>query len=322
MRQRLLTLAIILLLGLAPLAGGPVSAEVVDRIVATVNGEIITLQEVEGRLKPFLVAKGQGITPGQVDELRRQILETMINQILTLQEAERQKIEVNDEAVDEAIARIKKDNKFTQEEFEKKLSEKGVSMVMFREDLRVDMIRHRLIRREVTGLVAVPDEEVDAFLLEQKGLDANDPGRVQLRNILIAIPSTATDEERRTKKEAIESVKDEIEDGLDFAEAARKYSEAPNAAKGGDLGSVSWSYMDPKVRDALKDTEEGEVCGPLEVGGAFQLFKVVKIQNDGVSASDEERDAARKELTDQRLKERYEEFFRRLRDKARIKINL
>lgn len=329
--------------------------EMLDRIVATVNGEIITWREVNDRLAP-LVRAANVTNPTEIDSMRRKTLDGLVDQKLTLQIAKRRGIEITDDDIKAAIERIKTNNKMTQDQFEAKLIQNGSSMATFKNDLRAEISRSRLIDREVRSRVVVSKEEVDRFL-RSKGIDpggeppkkstsstskssskSEEPqGMVRIRNILLALSGNPSEAEVRSRMMMAEKIRAEIQGGVDFVKAAAIHSEASNAQTGGDLGLLAWKDLDGRIRSALSGLSPGQVSKPILTSQGVQLFQLVAketasaapkeepdsgVELEKASLSSEEREQVWQMLMETRLKEKYEEWLRNLKASAVIKITL
>ncbi|MEW6267053.1 MAG: SurA N-terminal domain-containing protein [Thermodesulfobacteriota bacterium] len=323
------------------------TAETLDRIVATVNGQIITLRDLNERLTPLVRAiKNQG-QPVDMESLKRKALDLMIDQRLILDEARRRGVEVTDEQVAQAIEKIITENKLDQAQFEAKLTENGQTMAQFRQNVRAEIARQRLVEREIASRVVISDEEVYSYLRSRNpglasssgttsaGKSGSSPRRVHLRNILLPFTSSSTESEVKNVVVKAEKVRDEIGRGLDFAKAAVQYSAAGNARQGGDLGFLNWEDIDGRIRAGLQGLKEGEVSPPIPTGQGIQLFQIVALEGGStgkkatksepasdIRVSAEEREQVRTMLMEKRLKDNYESWTRNLRSKAVIKINL
>jgi len=304
----------------AALNVSPLGAEVVDRIVAKVNGKIITMKELNDRLAA--VVKAANIeNQNQVSELRRDILEMLIDRELVLQEAERLRIEVSKEEVQEAMVRLRDSQNMTQEQFEKEIIRRGGSLELFESDLEVDLIKSRLINMEVRSRVVIPSAQVEAYFKEHRDEFDLKP-KVHVRNILIALPPGA---EESVKKKALAlagDIRAEIRDERDFAKAAVQYSDAPNAKNGGDLGLIGWDEIDPQIKEVLKDLEPGQVSQPLLTTQGCQLFQLVERHDNDPRSEARIKEEIREMLTKEMLKKKYEEWVKELKGKAVIDIKL
>lgn len=322
----------------------PVEAAILDRIVANVNGEIITLRDLNAEVEQR-ARTAEGASSSDSGSIQRDTLEKMVEETLTRQQAKKLGIVISDNELNAAIDKIKIDNNLNDAEFIASLREQGYSIEYFRETLRMDLMKARIINQEVRAAVVVSDEEVEAYLrmnnpdameAEPEPEPAEDDGkRAHVRNISITVPAEATEEEIEQKMELAEKLRKKLERGADFEELAAEYSDGMNEVMGGDLGVVSFKDLDRRIRAAMEKLKPGKVSKPVKAGEAIHIFQVVEIvENDEAkekndnkeevqsqfSAEDMER--ARKILTDRRLKDKYEEWIRSLKDSAIIQINL
>ena len=325
------------------LSAGMASAELVDRIVASVNGEIITLRELDRRVEPL--ASVNNITPGspQMNELQHQLLQSMVDRILVMQEGKRQGVVISDRELDDAIKALMAERNLTPTDLQRQIQEKGGTMAFFREDLRADIVRQRLLAKEVHSRVVVTDEEIVNYLKAQgytgssgAGGSASDgpppEGAVRIRNIFLALPESAGENEVRARLQEAARIRSEIEGGLDFEKAAMKYSEDSNAAQGGDMGNIAWTDMNDRIRTALQGLRPGQVSQPIVVGPGVQLFQVVereapvktpsKKDEETLQIPAEEKEKVRQALMERKLQARFQEWVQELRGRAYIKISL
>jgi peptidyl-prolyl cis-trans isomerase SurA len=320
------------------------NAEILDRIVASVNGEIITMRDINDRVD--IMAKALNTTdPSQIDTMKRRVLEGLIDKILVLQEAKRQKIEVTDKDVDAAMARIKQSGNMTEENFKNELAKQGLIYETFRDELRADILKSRLVKWEIQAHIVITDAEIDSFLgnagagqtIEKEPpvrlLPSGSSGNlVRVRNILIALPEEPSEAGINAVKALLTKIMNELKGGRSFTDVAAEYSEAPNAKQGGDLGAVSLEDIDANIRTALQNLVEGEYTAPIQTGAAVQIFQLVERQNTGgaqktapetapeTKATNPDRERARQLLADRKLQEKYQEWMAGLRKKAMIDV--
>jgi peptidyl-prolyl cis-trans isomerase SurA len=233
------------------------------------------------------------------------------------------------------------DRNLTPNEMQRQIREKGGTMAQFREDLRADIVRQRLLAKEVHSKIVVTDEEIVDFLRSQGytgtpgagvATDAPPPeGTVRIRNIVLDLPQTASENDVRARLKEAARIKAEIEGGLDFETAAARYSDGGNAAQGGDMGDIAWEDMNEHIRGALQNLRPGQVSQPLVGGGGIQLFQVVERETpvkkpskdeETLQIPEEEKERVRRILTEKRLQARFQEWVQELRSRAYVKINL
>ena len=319
-------------------------ARILDRIVATVNGEIITLSELNEKLERIMQDKQSNFS-GSEDELRRQILEAMIFQILTIQEGERLGITASDQEVEETLERIRTSNQLTKEQFEERITSQGGKLEDFKKEVKNDLIKNKIIRVELASFIVVSEDNIDEFI-NQGGVTAAgasaEPGdsgpKVHIRNIFFSLPARAAQEDIDKIMAKAEKAADEIKNGLDFSEAATRYSEAPNAKSGGDLGQINLKDISETVRNTINGLDEGQASRPINLGDSIQIFQLVQridTQSKKTAKNDdkkneaanrpgtpEEREKARRIISEKMLEKKYEEWLQDLRKKAIIKVNL
>jgi peptidyl-prolyl cis-trans isomerase SurA len=344
MRKKSLILFLILILSVFAVSH-LTHAEILDRIVASVNGEIITMRDINNRVE--IMAKANNVTnPSDIDALKRRVLEGLIDKILVLQEGKRQKLEVTDKDVDAAILRIKQSGNMTEDAFKMELAKQGLTYDTFRDDLRADILKSRLVKWDIQAHIVVTDAEIDSYLGTSGGGQTTDEkpavrllpsgstgSLVRVRNILIPLPEQPSEDSVNAVKAFLAKIMNELKNGRSFTDVAAEYSEAPNAKQGGDLGAISLADIDPSIRSALEPLKEGEYTAPIQTGAAVQIFQLVERQNAGSvkdtapeatpeqRATNQQRERARQELSDKKLQQKYLEWMMSLREKAMININ-
>lgn len=183
-----------------------------DRIVAIVNNEVITLNDLNNRMAIVvkqLQAQSTQLPPQ--DALRKQLLERMINDMVQLQEAKETGIRVDDATLDKALQRIADENNLSMTEFRRRLEQDGVSWQKFREEVRGEVIMSRLREREVESGINVTEAEVDTQLsLEAR--EATTDREFRLAHILVLVPEQATSAQIETRrKRALQALGELVE---------------------------------------------------------------------------------------------------------------
>ena len=231
MRRIFLIFMAFSILGWAPHSG----AEVVNRIVAVVNDDVITYFELERESRDAVnraVARSQGASSNEVSyNTKRQVLEELINMKLAKAEIKRLGIKVTDEDVDKAIDRLKRDNTLTQEQLVARLEQDGTSLAELRERFRADIERAKLIDKEVRARTVIPEEDIRKYYEEHQE-EFTGKNRVRLKNILI--PLSAGDDTATVSRKTLmaEQVYGKLQSGSSFESLAREYSKGPNAGRG------------------------------------------------------------------------------------------
>jgi len=288
--------------------------EIIDRIVAIVNGEIITLFELNEQVKPYL-EKFRGKELGTAEkkaiwELKKQALDQMINDILLRQEAEKYKIKVSDMEIENFIRQFKQRNNLTEEQFLNQLKLQGLTREDYKREIRNNILKHRLIAAMVKRKVVVTQEEIEKYYQEHKQ-DFTKEKKVYLKLILVP-----------TREEA-KQIRDKIVSGkMSFEEAARKFSRGPGAKSGGDIGLIDWKNLAKEWKRAIKDLKEGEISVVFSLNNHGAILKVEKLQSGEPKPLKEVEDEIRNIIYQPRLEQRFKEYMRTLREKAIIDVRL
>ncbi|HUJ01369.1 MAG TPA: peptidylprolyl isomerase [Usitatibacter sp.] len=247
----------------------------VDRIVAVVNDDVITQDELNERTA--LVTRQlerQGATLPASDVLARQILERMINDRVQLQLAKDEGIKVDDLTLDRTIERIAQENKMSVPDFRKALEHDGIKYTRFRDDIRNEILISRLREKDVDNKIVVTDAEVDTELARE-AREANADVEYELSHILVAVPPQASADQiearRRRALEALEALRR----GANFGQIAAQYSDAPDALQGGNLGWRAAGGLPTLFVDVLKRMKPGDVSDILKSPNGFHIVKLI-----------------------------------------------
>jgi peptidyl-prolyl cis-trans isomerase SurA len=302
----------------------PAFSKVVNRIVAVVNGEIITLFDVERESKPLLSNMTQSYSGPDLNkavyDLKRRVLESMIDRKLAKKQIEKIGIKVEDSDVDKAIEQIKRDHSLTQEQLVEQLKKEGGSLEDLRQKLREQVEQARLVDHQVRSRIVITDEQLKAYY-EQNKDQFTGTNRVWLKNILIPISPEDSKETVASKEKLAREVAEQIRAGASFEELAQKYSQGPEAAKGGDLGGIEFDDLAPYLKEAISPLQAGQTTDVIVGPYGLQIFKVEKKQSAGVRPFEEVKDEIRRNIYEQQISQKYEAWLKELRETAYIKIN-
>jgi peptidyl-prolyl cis-trans isomerase SurA len=248
-------------------------AQLIDRIVAVVNTEVITQRDLAERVT--LVGtqlKRQGTPTPQADVLERQVLERMIMDRVQVQFARDTGVRVDDLQVDRTVQLIAENNKLTLADFRRTLEREGVSFERFREDIRNEIVISRLREREVDSKIQIGESEIDNFLQE---LQAGDAGtQFDLSHILVRVPESASPEQVDARLRRAQEALAKARGGADFAQLAVSYSDAPDAFKGGGMGWRERDRLPELFADALAKLKPGDVTDVLRSPAGFHILRL------------------------------------------------
>jgi peptidyl-prolyl cis-trans isomerase SurA len=257
------------------LAAPPRSVVTVDRIVAVVNDEVITQNELAERTKVVVgqLQRSGGQLPSP-DALQRQILERMINEMVQVQLAKETGIKIDDAAVEKAIQRIADDNNLSMTAFRQALERDGIRYARFREDMRSEMLLSRLREREVENAVVVTEAEVETEIARAAKERSGD-AEFRLQHVLVTVPQQANPEQIENRRRRALQALGEVRRGRSFAEVAATYSDASDALQGGELGWRVAGRLPALFLDALERIQVGEVSDILRSPSGFHIVKLL-----------------------------------------------
>ena len=248
----------------------------IDAIAVVVNTDVITLKELEERLR--LVEqrlKRQNIQLPPRDVLQKQLLERMIVNRAQMQLARETGIRIDDLLLDRAVARIAEQNKQTVQGFRDQLESEGLSFARFREEVREEITLQRLREREVDNKIQITESEVDNFLAAAAGNTEGAQSEINIAQILVRVPENASPEQIADRRKRAEQALAQLSSGADFAKVAASFSDAGDALNGGELGWRSASRLPQLFTDATEKLKDGEIAPLVRSANGFHILKVV-----------------------------------------------
>jgi peptidyl-prolyl cis-trans isomerase SurA len=292
---------------LLPARGG---AEVVDRVVATIDGEPITAHELR-----------QYRQEQNADRLGEdQVLEALITDRLLEREIASKGIAARDEEIDHYIEEVKARFGMDEERFKRALQDQKTTLEGYRARVKRDIEKAQLVNREIRQRVNVSPEEVQRYY--DAHLDDYAVGeRVKVRGILIPLEPGADEAAVERCRAKANEVRQMARDGRDFGALARQFSEGPGADKGGELGSFTRGELDPALEEVVFSLKPGEVSEPVQARGGFHLLKVDERVAPQHKPIKEVEDDIRKALYNEALEERFQQWLSRdLRQRHHIEV--
>jgi peptidyl-prolyl cis-trans isomerase SurA len=313
------------------LISSPLSAqEVIDRVVAIVNDDLITLSEL--RESALII---NPTSNEQIDE--RMVLNQMIESKLFEQEANRRGITVTKKELDASIEQVRNKYNMNEEQMEEVLKKQNLTPESFREQWRVQTLGNKLLESQLRNKIVVTDDEIEKYYKENYGTieySGNYSGftetteeEVEIAHILIS-PDTPNAQDR-----AVE-VAELAKSGNDFAILAREYSDDNfTADKGGNLGSFKKGDLIEPLEIAVERTPEGKVSGPVQSPAGYHIIKVLnrtnpdsdkkkEVSEDETYISDSDREEIRQILHRQKAEEQLKTWLQGVREKAYVEIKL
>jgi len=299
-----------------------VLAEICNRVVAQVNNDVITLYELDNKIKELT-----GYDSGELKmkdekkyiETRRKVLDLLVDEKIAFEKIREMGIEVTPGEIDEAIERIKESNQFTQEDLIARLKKQEVSFESYREEIKRQLERNRLINYEVKSKIVIREEEIKDYYSKNKD-KFSIIAEVHLATIFLKQEDPSNQEETVALLRKAEEIVLRLKKGEDFGKMAREFSQGPGAEEGGDLGLFKTAQLDPELLKVLKGMSTGDVTRPIIRQAGIQIVKLLEKQDSGVKPFEEVRDAIFEILYKEEIDKRYSSWIKGLREKAYTKI--
>jgi len=306
---------------------GVARAELVDKVVAVVNRDIITLSEVQQRAAPEMARlageKDQRKRGEARAQLMKEALDALIADKLIDAEVRELGLGVSASEVDEAMADVKKQNGITDPaQFEQLLAREGYTLKSYRDFLTKQISRSRLMQMRVATKVKITEEDLKAAYAQYSKLEGEE-FEVHARHILVTVDAKATPqqvEEARKKAEAIAA--EARRPGMNFEALARARSEGPSKEDGGDLGFFRRGVMVPAFEQAAFSLKVGEVSNPIRTNFGWHVLKVEERRAIGVTSYEEMRSKLELQLRQQKTEKFVDQYVQELRKKAVVEVKI
>ena len=255
--------------------------DLLDRIVAVVNKEVITQYELSERISRVQKELQRRGTSGvERSEIEHQVLDRLIFEKVQLQFARETGMRVDDLELDRTVSRVAENNKLSLTEFRQKLESDAIPFDRFREDLRNEILLSRLRDREVNSKLTVSEGEIENLILEEgekKGVGME----YNLAHLLVRVPEQATPAQVEARRARAAEALKRLKDGVDFAQVAATYSDAPDALQGGVIGWRARQRLPELFVENLSTLQPGGVSGVFRSPAGFHVIKLLELRGEG-----------------------------------------
>lgn len=301
-----------------------VFAELVDRIVAIVNDDIVLLSELDQAMVPIdNQITAQGFAAHERSQLlaeqRANMLEQMIYEKLTDQRIQRYGIEIDDEEVSATIARIRETNRLSEERFRQALAMDGLTYDAYKQKVKEQLRRTKLVNYEVRSKIVITEKDIEAYYVDNMARYGGNT-KYHLRHILIKVAPDAGELERSKGLQRAQAVLKQLQQGEPFAKMAGIHSDAPTSKEGGDLGIFEVSYLTDKARLALAGLNKGQFSKVVQTEQGYQIYFVEDTISTTGTSLDDVRSEIEEKLYAEQIDQKYKAWIEALRQRAHIQI--
>lgn len=248
------------------------AAELLDRVVAIVNDDIVLQSELTNRsrlVKEQIESQGAR-TPAQ-DVLDSQVLERLIMDRIQMQIATRQGIRISDQELNTALENIANQNRLTLAQFREALIAEGRDYAQAREQIRQEMLLARVQQANVNRRINVSQQEIDNYLAADQ---SSSNVEYLLSNILISVPQSASPDIIQRAAADADALYQQLSDGASFKELAIANSDASNALNGGELGWRAENELPTDIASSIRSLDSGQVGKPVRTPAGFHILQV------------------------------------------------
>jgi len=316
--RRLSFLILVTSLWLEPLF----AAEVCNRVVAVVNNDVITLYELNNRMKEMTGVPAEELmqkNEAMYRDTRQKILELLIDEKIAQAKIKELRIQVSEKQVDNFLEKMKRDNQWTQEDLVAGLEKEGFSYEKYRERIKRDIERSQLIEYEIRSKIIIREEAIQKYYEEHKGTFGV-AEKVHLAGIFLMRKNLKSEEEMRELYKKAQDISAKLKAGADFGQMAGTYSEGPGAKQGGDLGQFTVDHLEAGLKSVVEALPEGGISDPLVRPNGIQIIKVVKKQTGKIRSLEEMKEAIYGILYQEEVNRRYQSWIKELRDSAYTRV--
>lgn len=307
---------------LFPLFVHPSTADTLNRVVAIVNDDIITLFELNKKMREMT-----GVAPEDLQfkdankylETRRAVLELLIDERIAQTKIAELGISVSAKEIDSTIEKMKSDNHWTQEELVAALKDEGISFERYRDNIKKELERIRLINLEVKSKIIIRDEQIREYY-EKNKTDFEGKGEVHLAGIFLLREDPKDRNEITGLLKKGEGILAGLKKGEDFGRLARQFSRGPGAKEGGDLGRFKFSQLEPELQKALQELPEGGITDLIIRADGIQIIKLLGKDQGSMKSYEEVKNTIYATLYKEEVNRRYASWIKELRSRSYTKV--
>jgi peptidyl-prolyl cis-trans isomerase SurA len=315
-----------LALSLALLGAAPASGRVVEKIAAVVGDDIVLSSEVEEHAAPFMqeisAIQNANQRAARASQLRREILDRLVDERLIIQQAAELKLSVSSEDVDRSIEQIKKENGgLTDAQLAGELAKAGQTMASYRAEIKKQILRYRVLNIAVGSKVTVSDNDVQSYY--DGHMKSGDHVQVRASHIFFSLPENADAVTLKAKEKQSREVLERAKAGEDFAKLAKEFSQDPaTREEGGDLGYFGRDMLPKAIEEMVFSMKVGEVRGPVRADRGFHVIKLVDRRSKEVKPLADVREELRAQLRQKEMERQTKNYLGDLRKRTLVDIRM
>lgn len=300
-------------------------AEIIDGIVASAGNDAITLSDVEREgavlFRDIKMNAAESQRENMLYEARKKIVETLVEKLLLLREAERMGLEVSEGELASAVEGVLRENKIARKELDQALAQEGITFEKYEADLKGQILRSKMLDRKIRGAIKISDEEIEIYFESNRESFGSDE-EIRVRHILFLVPKGASQEDILKIKEKADVVLKKAGSGEDFEALAREYSEGPSASSGGDLGFFRKSDMVQEFSSAAFALKKDEISSLVLSPFGFHIIKLLDKRGGTALSFDDAKERIRAKLFNDEMERGISTLIEDLKERDDLQILL
>ncbi len=256
--KRLLTIIAICFAFIPLTSKGQEVLRPIEGIAAIVNDEVISLYDVDQRVRLLFATSGLPRTPEMLSRVREQVVRTLVDEKLQMQEARRVEIEIENEEIEQSLDELATQNNMGKDDIKKTLSDSDIDVDTLYQQIEAELAWSQFVRRMFGGRLSIGEQEIDEQY--ERIIQALDQPRYLIQEILLGTDSNTNTERVQALSQEIVG---QLQKGADFAAIAQQFSIAPSAARGGQVGWVTEGQLAPEITNILQHMSKGRISPPI-----------------------------------------------------------
>ena len=303
---------------------GAQETEVVDRIVAVVNNEIVTLYDLNRAFGPYAGNIQALKYPPEKErqmlfQVRQDVLDQLIDSMLADQQVKLGQIKVSQKEIDNTIERLKESRQFTDEQLRQGLASQGMTMEEYRKEIEEQLMRARLVNREVKSKIVITKEDIKDYYESHREQYAGEK-KYHLWNLFIKVSSDSDDSERSVARNLMEANLVKLKQGQSFESLIDGLKNSPSAVQGTDLGLYRLEELSEQLRQVVKNMKAGEFSALLDSNFGYQIIYIQNIEETQAKPLEAVESEVEEKLYTESVDNKYQEWLEQLRARSHIRI--
>jgi len=324
MCKKIIIFSILIFLSGIHVYGGLYGAEVIDRVVAVVNEDIVSLSEVTRAVQPYAdKIKSLGYSLEKEREIlfkvREDMLDQIINQKLTDQESKKYKLSVSEKEIDNALERVKEANHYTDEDLRSVLAKDNLSMEEYRDKVKENILRAKLLNIAVKSKIVITRDDIKSYYENHQNMYQGEK-RYHLQNMVKKANYSLGSDDKKAILLIMEEIYTRLKNGQPFDKVSRDYSGVSHDIRSFDLGVFKPGELSQQIQDAVKGLKSGECTKVLETEIGYQIIYIQNIEEKPGKSLDEAASEIEDILFREIVDKKFLSWIDALKQKSHIKI--